>query len=192
MNLAQRRKLDFSCFGMAAPPQRWPRLPCPWQRPHGSVGGNPHGRLETARRSSGHRASDGVGHAGTQSRFRHSRVQMGGHRHAGPGGFETGVPRRKGSAWAHETNLSTAIVRAPSAGPGTAAAQRDSTQKDRGAEGEGGRLCWPSTGETSLYEHGQPCAVLGKCHRLRDWMAGEADRSRLREAGARIRSASRA
>ena len=73
LNLAQRRKLDFSCFGMAAPPQRWPRLPCPWQRPHGSVGGNPHGRLGTARRISGHRASDGEGHAGAQSRFRHSR-----------------------------------------------------------------------------------------------------------------------
>ena len=62
----------------------------------------------------------------------------GGHRHAGPGGLEASVPGRKGSAWAHETNLSTAIVRAPSAGPGTAAAQRDSTRNDRGAEGEGG------------------------------------------------------
>ena len=120
LNLAQRRKLNFSCFGMAAPPQRWPRLPCPWQRPHGSVGGNPHGRLGTARRISGHRASDGEGHAETQSRFQHSREQMGGHRHAGPGGLEASVPGRKGSAWAHETNLSTAIVRAPSAGPGTA------------------------------------------------------------------------
>ena len=73
LNRRQPRKLDFSCFGMAAPPQRWPRLPCPWQRPHGSVGGNPHGRLGTARRISGHRASDGEGHAGAQSRIRHYR-----------------------------------------------------------------------------------------------------------------------